>query len=42
MTHLETGIERGGEEEAGEAPDGVGEGGKINLTHRIGRGASRD
>jgi hypothetical protein len=35
--------QRGGSNvEAGEPPDGVGEGGKINLTHRIGRGASCD
>ncbi len=33
MTHLEPGIGRSGEEEAGEAPDGVREGGKIYLTH---------
>ncbi len=33
VTHLKPGIGRGGEEEAGEAPDGVREGGKIYLTH---------
>ncbi len=33
VTHLEPGIGRGGEEEAGEAPYGVREGGKIYLTH---------
>jgi hypothetical protein len=33
VTHLEPGIGRGGKEEAGEALDGVREGGKKNLTH---------
>jgi hypothetical protein len=32
VTHLEPGIGRGGEEEAGEAPDGVREGGEIYRT----------
>ena len=37
LTHLEPGVGRGGEEETGEAPDGVGEGstpGEVGQRHQ--------